>query len=148
MPKMHLRQPRFTCSTCGLFTRNKERIQKFKRTGDSQYIYQNELHKGCFQYDMAYGEFKDLTRRTASDKILRDKTFNIAKNPKHDGCQRVLASMVYKLSDKKTSGFKNVNISNKELAEEFHKPIIRKLEKRKVHSPFIDNIWGADLADI
>ena len=97
---------------------------------------------------MFYGYFKDLTIRTASDKILRDKTFNIAKNPKHDGCQRVLASMVYKLSDKKTSGFKNVNISNKELAEEFHKPIIRKFKKRKVHSPFIDNIWGDDLVDM
>ena len=85
MPEMHLRQPGlFTYSACGPFTKNKERIQKFKEAGDSRYIYQNELDKACFQHDMAYGDFKDLTRRTASDRILRDKTFNIAKNPKYD----------------------------------------------------------------
>ena len=70
MPEMHLRQPGFTCA-CGPFTKKKERIQKFKETGDSQYIYQNELDKGCFQHDMAYGDFADLTRRTASDNVLR-----------------------------------------------------------------------------
>ena len=94
MPKMHLRQPVFTCSACGPFTKTKERIQKFKETGDSRYIYQNELDKVCFQHDMAYGDFKDLTRRTDSDKILCDKAFNIANNPKYDGYQRDLASMV------------------------------------------------------
>ena len=94
MPQMHLRQPGFTYSTCGPFTKNKERIQKFKETGDSRCIYKNELDKACFQHDMAYGDFKDLTRRTASDKILRDKVFNIAKNQKYDGCQRGLASVV------------------------------------------------------
>ena len=99
---------------------------------------------------MAYGDFKDLTRRTASDKILHDKAFNIAKNPKYNGYQSGLASMVYNFFDKKTSGssIKNDNISNKVLAEELHKPIIRKLKKRKVHSLFIDSIWGADLADM
>ena len=71
MPEMHLRQPGFTCSACGPFTKKKERIQKFKETGDSQYIYQNELDKGCFQHDMAYGDFADLTRRTASVNVLR-----------------------------------------------------------------------------
>ena len=91
---------------------------------------------------MAYGDFKDLTRRTAYDKILRDKVFNIAKNTKLDGYQRGLASMVYKCFDKKTSGsgIKNENISNQELAEEFYKTIIGKFKKRKVCSPFIDNI--------
>ena len=81
---------------------------------------------------------------------MRDKTFNIAKNPKYDGYQRGVASMVYKLLIKKTSGsgIKNENILNKELAEELHKPIIRKFKKRKVHSTFIDNIWCADLADM
>ena len=95
---------------------------------------------------MAFGDFKDLTRRTASDKILRDKAFNIAKNPKHDGYQRGLASIIYKLFEKNTSGsgFKNKNISNKELTEELHKPIVKKYNKRKVQSPFIYNIWGAD----
>ena len=79
----------------------KKGIEKFKETGDSQYIYQNELDKACFQHDMAYGGFKDLTRRTAFNKILHDKAFNIAKNPKYDGYQRGLASMVYKCFDKK-----------------------------------------------
>ena len=150
MHEMHLRQSGFTYSAYGPFTKNKERIQKFKETGDSRYIYQNELDKACFQHDMAYGDFKDLTRRTASDKILRDKAFNIAKNPKYDGYQRGLASMVYKFFDKKTSGsgIKSENISSKQLAEALHKPIIRKFIKRKVHSPFIDNMWGAYLADM
>ena len=84
MPEMHLRQPGFKYSACGPFTKNKERIQKFKEIGDSRCIYQNKLDKACFQYGMAYGDFKDLTRRTASDKILRDKAFNIANNPKYD----------------------------------------------------------------
>ena len=78
------------------------------------------------------------------------KAFNIAKNTKYDGYQRVLASMIYKFFDKKASasGIKNENISKKELAEELHKPNIRKFKKIKVHSPFIDNIWSADLADM
>ena len=104
MPEMHLRQPGFTYSACGSFTKNKERIQKSEETEDSRYIYQNELDKTCFQHDMAYGDFKDLTRRTASDKILRDKAFNITKIRKYDGYQRCLASVVYKFFDKKTVG--------------------------------------------
>ena len=98
---------------------------------------------------MAYGDFKDLTR-TASDKILHDKAFKIAKNPKYNGCQRGLASMHYKFFDKKTSGsgIKNENMSDQQLAEELGKPIIRNFKKRKVHSSFMDNIQGADLADM
>ena len=95
MPEMRLKQHEFTYSACGPFIKNKERIQKFKETGDTSYIYKNELDKACFQHDMAYGDFKDLARRTASDKILIDKAFNIAKNPRYDGYQRGLASMVY-----------------------------------------------------
>ena len=83
---MNLRQPGFTYSACGPFTKNKERIQKFKETGESRYIYQKELDKACFQHDMAYGDFKDLLRRAGSDKVLRERTFNIAKNLKYDGC--------------------------------------------------------------
>ena len=71
-------------------------MQKFKQNGDSRYIYRNELDQACFQHDMVYGDFKDLAKRTAADNILRDKAFNIAKNPKYDGYQRRLASMVYK----------------------------------------------------
>ena len=101
MPEMHLRQPGFTCSACGPFTKNKERIKKFKETGDSRYIYQNKLDKTCFHhYDMAYGDFKDLNRKTVADNVLPDKAFNIAKNPKYDGYQCGLASMVYKFFDK------------------------------------------------
>ena len=82
---------------------------------------------------MVYGDFKDLTRRTASDKVLRDKAFNIAKNPKYDGYQRGLASMVYKFFDKKSKG-SGVNIPlefNEQLAEELHKPIIRNFKKEQ-----------------
>ena len=78
MSEMHLKQPGCSYSACGPFTKDKERIQKFKETGDTSYIYKNELDKACFQHDMAYGDFKDLKRRTFSDKVLRDKAFNIA----------------------------------------------------------------------
>ena len=104
MPEMHLRQPGFTYSACGPFIKNKERIKNFKEAGDSRYIYQNELDKICFQHDMVYGYFKDLNRRMFTDKVLRDKAFNIAKDLKYDGYQRGLASMVYKCFDKKTTG--------------------------------------------
>ena len=149
MPEMHLKQPIFTYSACGSFTKNKERIQKFKETGDSRYIYENELDKACFQHDMTYRDFKDLAKRTAPDNILRDKAFKLASDPKYDEHQRGLVSMVYKFFDKKPagSGIKNEITQNQQLAEELQKPIIRKFKKRKVHSLFKDNIYGADLAD-
>ena len=101
MPEIHLKQPGFTYCACGPITINKERIQKFREIGDTNYIYRNGLDKACFQHDMAYGDFKDLARRTASDKDLREKPPNIAKHSKYDGYQRELASMVYKFFDKK-----------------------------------------------
>ena len=79
----------------------KKELKKINNTGDSRYIYQNELNKACFQHDMAYRDFKDLNRRTFADKVLCDKAFNIAKDPKYDGYQHGLASMVYKFFDKK-----------------------------------------------
>ena len=103
MPEMHLRQPQFVYSACGPFTKNKERIQKFKETGDRSYIYKNELDKACFQHDMAYGDFKDLAKRD-KDKVLRYKAFKIASDQKYDGYQRGLASMVYRFFDKKSQG--------------------------------------------
>ena len=127
MPEMHLKQPGFTYSACGPFTKSKERIQKFKEAGDTSYIYKKELDKACFQHDMVYGDFKDLARRTASDKVLRNKASNIAKNPKYDGYQRGLVSMFYKCFDKKSKGG-GVNTPlqfNEQLAEELHKPVIR-----------------------
>ena len=89
MPEMHLRQPGSTSNACGSLTKNKERIQKFKETGDSQNIYQNELDKAVFQ-PMSHWHFKDLTRITASDKILHDNISNINENLKYDGYQRGL----------------------------------------------------------
>ena len=111
------------------------------KTGDSQYIYQNIYQdKACFQHDMTYGDFKDLTRKTVSDKISRKKAFNMAKNPEYDGYKRGLASMFIHFLVKNPLllqiNLKNENISNKKL----HKPIIKKFKKRKVQPPFIDNI--------
>ena len=146
IPEMHLRQPRFVYSACGPFTRHKERIKEFKRTGDTRYIYRNELDKGCFQHDSAYPDHKDLINRTEADKVLRDKAYDIASNPKYDGYQRGLASMVHKFFDKKSIG--SGIASSSILADERHKPIIRKFNKRKVYSQFKDNIWGKYLADI
>ena len=93
MPRMHLKQPGFTYSACGPVARNKERTEKFMQTGNTDFIYKNELDKTCFQHDMSYGKKKDLTKRTQSDKILRDKVFKIARDPKYYGYQRGLASI-------------------------------------------------------
>ena len=101
MPEMRLKKPQFTDSPCRLFTKNKERIQKLKETGNSRYIYRNELDESCFQHDMAYRGFKDLIKRKAADKFLRDKPFNVAGDPNYDEYQRGLASMVYRFFDKK-----------------------------------------------
>ena len=148
MQEMHLKQPGFTYSACDPFTKNKERIEKFMQTGNANFIYKNGLDKACFQHDMTYGKSKDLAKRTQSDKVLRDKAFKIASDPKYDGYQRGLASMVYKFFDKKSKGSGITNESNYQLANELHKPIIRKFKKRKVYSSFRDNIWGVDLADM
>ena len=157
MPEMHLKQPRFTYSAFRPFSKNKERIQKFKETGDASYIYKNELDKACFQHDMAYEDFKDLAKRTCPDKILRYKAFKIASDQKYDRYQRGLASMVYKFFDKKTQGSGRPlsfalqvadNKENIQLANELHKPIIRNFKKRKFYSLFRDNIWGVDLAEM
>ena len=133
-----------------------DHLQKIKNESKNQrnrrfkIYYQNELDKACFQHDMIYGDFKDLNRRTFAYKVLQDKPFNIAKDPKCGGYQRGRASIVYKFFDTKTSGsgIKSKNIPNKELAEELNKQIIRNFNKRKVQSSFIGNIWGADLADM
>ena len=98
-------KPGFKYSTFKPLTKSKEIIQKFKETGDSQYIYQKQKYKASFQLDLAYGNFKDLSRRTTPNKILRDKAFNIAQNPKYGGYQPWLAlPMAYKLTG---SGIKN-----------------------------------------
>ena len=118
----------------------------FKGVEDSRYIYQKKLDKACFQHDMANEDFKNLSKRTAFDKLLSDKTFNIAKTPKHDEYQSKLVLMIYNffykkstlVADKSASGsdVKREIVSNQELAEELHKPIIRKFEKQNVCSSF------------
>ena len=156
MPEIHLRQPQFTYSACGTFTKHEQRIQKFKETGDTNYIYKNELDKACFVHDAAYSDSNDLTKRTVADKILKNKVFDIAKDPKYDGYQRGLTSMVYNFFDSKAASPDKKSVGsgaklipqNEQLADELHKPIIRKFKKRKVYSAFKDNIWGADLADM
>ena len=131
-----------------LLNMNKE-FKKFKETGDTNYVYKNELDKACFVHDATYSDGKDLTKRTVADKILKNKAFDIAKDSKYDGYQRGLASMVYKFFDSKVSGSGAKLIpQNEQLANELHKPIIKKFEKRTVYSTFKDNIWGADLADM
>ena len=110
MPKMCLRQPGRTYSACGPFTTNKEKVQNFKETGESRYSYENKLDKACFQHGMAPGHFEILPRRTASDKVLRDRASNIAENPEYDVCQRGIASMVYDFFDKKSASGGDVKI--------------------------------------
>ena len=146
MPEMHLKQPEFTYSACGPFTKHKERIKKFNETGDTRHIYRNELDKACFQHDSAYVDNKDLINRTQADEVLRDNAYNIASNPEYDAYQRGLASMVYKFFDEKTMG-SGID-ENSKSDNELHKPIIRKFIKRKVYSSLKDNIWGVDLADM
>ena len=171
MPEMHLIQPQFIYSACGSFTRHKERIKEFKRTGDTRLLYRNELDKAYFKHYAAYAKYKDVENRLISDQKLRNSAQDIASNPKYDGYQRGLASMVYKFFDSKVAPLDKKPVSgkgnakhtakssplersslertenNKILAEELHKPVIKKFNKRKVYSQFRDNIWGVDLAD-
>ena len=102
MPQIYLKLRRFTYSACRPFTKNKERTQIFKETGDLRHIYRNKLDKTCFQHNMAHEDCKGLARRTASDKVLRDTSSNIAKNPRYNGYQWI-TFMVYELFGKKSS---------------------------------------------
>ena len=155
MPEMHLRQPEFVYSACGPFTRHKERIKEFKRTADMRLLYRNELDKACLNHDAAYAKYKDVENRLISDQKLRNSAYDIASNPKYDGYQRGLASMVYNFFDSKVapldkkamSGKGNAKSTakpnalarsslertenNKILAEELHKPVIKNLIKEK-----------------
>ena len=138
MPEIHLRPPQFVYSACGPFTRHKGRIKEFKLTGDTHYIYRNELDKACFQHDSAYADHKDFINRTKSDKFLRDKACDIASNPEYDGYQRGLASMVYKFFDKKsTAGPSSLErmgsglTSSSILADELHNLLLKNLIKEK-----------------
>ena len=127
------------------------------QTGNTDYIYKNDLDKACFQHDAAYGKYKDLAKRTESDMVLKDKAFNIASNPNYNEYRRGIASVVYKFFNKKSAGsgvatlantFTIKSIPNQQLASELHKRIIRKFRRRRVNSSFKNNIWGVDLADM
>ena len=124
MPKMHLR------NACGLFSKNKERIQNCKKTGNSIYIYHNKLDQACFQHDMAHRDFKDMSRKAVCPKVLHVKACNIAKIPKYFQFQRGLPSVVYKFLDKRSSG---AAVKSESL-------------RIKVHLSLINNIWGANVA--
>ena len=113
MPEMHLRQPQFVYSACGPFTRNKERIKEFKCTGDTRLLYRNELDKACFKHDAAYAKYKDVENRLISDQKLKNSAYDIASNPKYDGYQRGLASMVYKFFGSKVAPLDKRTISGK-----------------------------------
>ena len=131
MPEVHLKQPSFTYSACGPFTRNKEGTEKLMQTGNTDFISRNELDKACFQHDMAYGKSKDLAKRTQLDKVLRDKAFKIASDPKYDGYQRGLALMVYKFFDRKSSGSGVTAEPNYQLANNLIGKLLENLRDEK-----------------
>ena len=134
MPQMHLKQLGFSYSACGPFTKKKEIIQKFKETGDTKYIYRNELNKACFQHNIAYGDFKDLAIITASDKVL----IILLKIQDMMDIKKELLLWFRRFFDKKpislvdtSTAVSGVNTpQNKQLAEELHKPIIRNFKKK------------------
>ena len=118
------------------------------QTENTDFIYKNDIDKTYFQHDTAYGKSKDLAKRTQSDKVLRDKAFEIASDLKYDGYQRGLASMVYNFFDKKSSRSGVAGMPNYQLANELQRQIIKKFKRRKVYSSFRGNIWGNDLANM
>ena len=126
MPELHLKKPGFIFSASGPFTKHLERILKFISKINLKHLYRKELDKACFSHDAAYSDSKNLVKRTISDKILKDRTYEIARNPGYDGYQSALASMVYKIFDRKIGSGVSVN---EQLAEELHKPVIKKFKR-------------------
>ena len=112
------------------YVEHTQRMQDFLNTGKLSYIYKYDLDKACFQHDMAYNKFKDLEKRTQSNIVLKNKALKKASSPKYNGYERGLSSMVYKFFDKKSKGFGLEE--NQELADELHKPIIRKYKKKSI----------------
>ena len=120
----------------------KKELQKFMQTGNTDSRYSNELDQACFQYDMAYGQSQDLPKTKQSDKVLRDKEFKIASDPKYDGYQRGLASMVYKLFDKNYSGNVITDEPNYQPEVSFINQLLKKLRKEKfIH--YLETIFRA-----
>ena len=138
-PELHLRQPGFIYSACAPFTKHRDRIQKFRDTGNLKPIYKNELGNPCFAHDAAHSDDKDLAKRTISGKILKDRANEIAINPKYDRYQRGLTSLVYNIFDKKIGSGAKVS-EKEELVHELQKPVIKKFKRRKVCARFKDNM--------
>ena len=145
MPELHLKQPGFTYTACGPFSKHRERIQKFRETGHLKHSYRKELEKGCFAHDGAYSDNKNSAKRTISDKILKGRAYEIARIRNYDAYLRALASMVYKFFDRKTGPGISVN---EQLAEELHRPLTKKFKQRKLYVRFKGNILGAGLAEM
>ena len=143
IPDMHFNQPEFTYRASGPFTKHYERIQILREARNLKHLHRNELDKAFLAHDAAYSDSKHLAIRAIWDKVLKDIAYIITINPGYDGYQKALASMVYKLFDKKTGSVVSVN---EQLAEELHKPVIKKFKGRKVYARFKDNIWAIDLA--
>ena len=118
-----------------------------RETGNFKHIYEKELDKTCFAHDTAYSDSKYLSNRTVADRILKDRANDIAIIPEYDGYQRGLANMVFKFFDKKTGSGVKASV-NEELAQELHKPVMKKPKRRKIYERFKDNIWAADLAEM
>ena len=116
-----------------------------KQVGNLKHLYRYLLDKACFAHDRTYSDSKDSGKRTISDKNLKDRAYEIARNRGYDGYQRALASMVYKFFDKKTGSRISVN---EQLVEELHNPVIKTFKRRKVYARFKDNNWAADLAEM
>ena len=147
MPELHLKQPGFTYSACGPFTKHCKRIPKFWETGNLKHLYRNESEQAGFANDVACFDSKDLAnfKKIISDRFLKDRGYEVAGNREYDGHERALSSMISKFFEKKTgSGISVIE----QLAEELHKPIIDKFKRRKVSARFKDNIWTVNLAEM
>ena len=114
-----------------VFRKKKTRIKKFQVTGDSRHIYRKGLGNASFQRDMEYRDFKNLPRRTASDKVLGNSIFEIASNPKYKGLASVFYNcFVKKADDISTHTGTEINFEDQKLAIELHRPITRKFKIR------------------
>ena len=153
MSEMHLWDPKVKkYSSCSPFTRHQKTIDMFMKDGRLSHILKNRLNAACFQHDSAYAKYKDRLNRKQSDIVLKNKALKIATDPRVNGYQRGLASMVYKFFNERTKGLgidnKGNLLVNSQLGEELHKSIIKNFKRRRVYSSFKDNIWGVDLADM
>ena len=122
------------------------------KNGRLSHILKNRLDAACFQHNSSYAKYKDRLNRKQSDIVLKNKALKITTDPRFNGYQRGLASMVYKFFNERTKGsginLKANSLNNEILAEELHKPIMKNFKRRKVYSSFKDNICGVDLADM